>query len=366
MTPPKFLMQGNSFHSELRKRINDYFSEIKKEKTGNHKLFTKAIILVAGFLITFTHLVFFTDTSNLTLGSGTFAIFECVILAILTAAIGFNIMHDGAHGSFSKYKWINNMAGLSLNFLGANVFMWTTKHNVVHHTFTNIDGVDDDIDARPFLRLCESQKHYKMHRYQHLYFWMAYSLLYLYWIFVTDYRKYFTGKVGSMPIKKMTKSDHLSFWGFKAIHAILFIALPIYKLGFLPWLTGFLVYGMFAGLVISMVFQLAHTVEDTHFPVPEAISNKLEDEWAVHQLRTTANFATKNKIVSWFTGGLNFQIEHHLFPQISHIHYPDISQIIKKTCDEYSIKYIEYTKTRKAIASHVSHLRQMGKFKLAH
>ncbi|MBI1344465.1 MAG: acyl-CoA desaturase [Terrimonas sp.] len=354
MSVPKFSHVPVSFYTELKKRVNHYFEEAGSSTTGNYKLFGKAIFLVASFIYVYIHLIFYTPGVWLALG-------ECLVLGALTAAIGFNVMHDGAHGSFSRYKWLNYLAGLSLNFLGANNYMWKTKHNIIHHAYTNIDGVDDDIDARPFLRLCETQKFYKVHKYQHLYFWAAYSLLYLWWIFVTDYKKYFLGRVGSVPLKKMNMVEHISFWAFKLLHLFLFIILPIYVVGFSSWIIGFLVYGLFAGFVLSIVFQLAHTVEDTSFPVPDLLTNKLDDEWAVHQLKTTANFATKNKWVSWFVGGLNFQIEHHLFPKISHVHYPAISKIIKQACQEFGVKYIEYPKVRYAVASHVAYLRQMGK-----
>jgi linoleoyl-CoA desaturase len=354
MKPPKFLVPSNSFFAELRKRINQHFVEIKSKPTGNIHLYIKAMILIISFTGLYTHLVFFTS------GYVYISLLECMILGALTSAIGFNIMHDGAHGSFSKKMWLNELAGLSLNMFGANVFMWKTKHNVVHHTYTNIEGMDDDINAKPFLRLCDTQKKYKIHRFQHLYFWMVYSFLYLYWIFFTDYKKYFTQKVGDIPIKKMVLSDHLSFWAFKLTHLILFITIPIYMVGIIPWIIGFLTYALFTGFVLSLVFQLAHTDEDTHFPGVNVTTGVLEDEWAVHQLKTTANFATKNKIVSWFTGGLNFQIEHHLFPHISHIHYPAISGIVKQVCLEYNITYIEFPKVRFAVASHILHLKQMG------
>lgn len=353
MVTPKFLASnGTSFHADLKKRINNYFVEINAKPKGNIKLYTKAIILVVSLLAVYIHLVFFTPPVAL-------AILECILLGAIVAGIGFNVMHDGAHGSFSSRKWVNNLAGLSLNFVGANVFMWKTKHNVIHHTYTNIDEVDDDLNARPFLRLCENQKHYKIHRFQHYYFIAAYSLLYLYWVFFTDYKKYFTGKVGDIPIKKMKLSDHISFWGFKAFFMLSFVLVPIYFVGFVPWLVGFLIFGLFTGILISIVFQLAHSVEEASFPIPDS-AQKIEDEWAIHQLKTTANFATKNKIVSWFTGGLNFQIEHHLFPNISHIHYPEISKIVKETCRDYNIPYIEFPKVRMAVASHYSHLRQLG------
>jgi linoleoyl-CoA desaturase len=353
MIMPKFSSVPTPFHGELKKRISAYFQESGKSSTGNSHLYFKAIVLVVGLIGTYIHLVFFTPPVWL-------ALIECIALGGFTAAIGFNVMHDGGHGSFSRYKWVNDLAALSLNFLGANIFMWKTKHNVIHHAYTNVDGLDDDIDAKPFLRLCDTQKFYKIHKYQHLYFWAAYSLLYLYWIFVTDYKKYFLKRVGSVPLKKMTREDHISFWAFKVLHLCLFVALPIYMVGVGNWAIGFLVYGLFSGFILSIVFQLAHTVEHTHFPMPDEKTGRLEDEWAVHQIKTTANFATGNKVICWLVGGLNFQVEHHLFPKISHVHYPAISKIIKQACQEYGINYIEYPRMRLAVASHVAYLRHLG------
>lgn len=353
MATPKFPKTPVSFHGELKKRIADYFSKEGKAPTGNFKLYSKALILLFLFLGVYIHLVFFTPPVVL-------AIIEAALFGCIIAAIGFNIMHDGAHGSFSRFKWVNDLASNFANFLGASQYMWKTKHNIIHHTYTNIAGVDDDIEARPLLRLCEEQEAYKIHKYQHYYFWAAYSLLYLYWIFVTDYKKYFSGKIGQIPLRKMTFGEHLSFWLYKVAHAVLFVALPIYFVGFLPWLVGFITMGLVTGFVLSIVFQLAHTVEHTHFPMPAEATGKMDDEWAIHQIKTTANFATRNKVISWFCGGLNFQIEHHLFPKISHIHYPQISKIIKQACKEFGIEYIEYPKMTTAIKSHVHYLKHVG------
>jgi linoleoyl-CoA desaturase len=280
----------------------------------------------------------------------------------LTAAIGFNVMHDGSHGSFSNNAKLNKIAGsLSINVLGASGIMWNNKHNIIHHTYTNIDGVDDDIEIKPLLRMCKTQKKYFIHRYQHIYVWLLYTLLLIVWLFVSDYTKYFRQKIGDVPLKKMSAFDHVAFWVAKLGYLFMMVALPIYMIGFSSWLIGFLTFTLFAGFVLSIVFQLAHTVEETAFPVPEGDTNKIENEWAIHQLQTTANFATRNKLISWLVGGLNFQIEHHLFPKISHIHYPAISQIIKKTCEDFNIRYIEYRKMRHAIISHASYLKRMGR-----
>lgn len=354
MAVPKFVNVPHSFHSELKLRITRYFEEVGKSTYGNYSLFLKAVILMVSFAFVYTHLVFFNPGVILSIA-------ECVVLGGIVSAIGFNVMHDGAHGSFSKYKFLNHFAAFSLNILGGNSFMWNVKHNIIHHAFTNVDGVDDDIDIQPWMRMSSSQKKYSLHRYQHIYFWLLYSLFYIFWIFVLDYQKYFKHRIGGMALKKMHLSDHLIFWGFKLFHAFLFIGLPIYMLGFSSWLIGFIIFTMVAGLVLSLVFQLAHTVEHTSFPMPDEVTGKMENEWAIHQIKTTANFATHNRVISWLVGGLNFQIEHHLFPKISHIHYPQISKIIRQACMEYGIEYIEYRKMRYAVASHVAFLKQMGR-----
>ena len=353
MSTPKFATVPKPFHSELKQRVNSYFKDAGKQATGNRALYLKAIILLSSLFVLYVHLVFFTPAPI-------WAILECVLLGGVAAGIGFNIMHDGGHGSFSNNKLMNNIAAFSLEILGGSAFMWNMKHNIIHHAYTNIDGVDDDIDIQPWMRMSTTQPKYKLHKYQHVYFWFLYSLLYLLWVFVLDYQKYFRQKIGGMPLKKMSMSDHLVFWGFKALYLFNFVILPIILVGFQSWLVGFLVFTLVTGFITSIVFQLAHTVEHTHFPMPNEATGRLEDEWAVHQLKTTANFAPKSRIINWYVGGLNFQVEHHLFPKISHIHYPALRRIIKQTCEEFNVPYIEYPKMRYAVASHVAFLKQMG------
>lgn len=353
MQAPKFIGRKSDFHTQLKTRVQAYFNSENIAATGNRHLYTKAILFCVFYLFIYVHLIFFTPSVWI-------AIPECIVFGLVTAAIGFNIMHDGAHGSFSKRKIMNRMAGYSLNFLGGSTIMWNMKHNVIHHTYTNIDGVDDDMEAAPWLRMASTQKKLRFHKFQHYYFWFFYALLHLLWIFVSDYQKYFSGKIGDIKLRKMTLKEHFTFWAAKIIYAFMFIALPIMLVGFSKWLVGFLIITMSTGFVISIIFQLAHTVEHTSFPLPDKDSGKMESEWAIHQLNTTSNFATENKLISWLVGGLNFQIEHHLFPKISHVHYPALSKIIKETCREYGIPYLEYKKMRHAVYSHIMYLKQLA------
>ena len=355
---PKFPSSTKSLHAELKRRVNEYLEQNQIKATGNFKLFSKAILLISLLVITYIHLVFYTPGTLL-------AILECVVFGGLIAAIGFNVMHDGSHGSFSKYAWLNNLASSSISVLGASRFMWGMKHVTIHHTYTNIDGVDDDIEVGVFMRMAPTQKYYSMHRFQHIYFWFLYMLLYIFWIFFADYKKYFSKKIGNISFKSMTWAEHVEFWSVKVYHVVAFVVLPIYMVGWVSWLVGFLVATMFAGFVLSIVFQLAHTVEDTDFPVAIQPENKMPDEFAAHQINTTANFATKNKLVSWLVGGLNFQIEHHLFPKVSHVHYPAISKIVKQACEDFKLNYIEYPTVLSAIKAHFNFVKQMSKPSLA-
>jgi linoleoyl-CoA desaturase len=343
---------AHPFFNALSEKVDRYFHQRGLEKTGNWKIYTKAVVLVAMLVANYVLLL---TVDNLWIH---FTLWST--LGILFAAIGFNLMHDSAHGSFSSKRWVNEITGYSLNLIGGNVFLWKIKHNQIHHVYTNVEGVDDDIDVEPFLRVNEQQKKYWFHRYQFIYWTVLYGFTYFLWVYVKDFNKYFSQKVGETPIRKIPLKEHVIFWISKAAYLFIFLVLPILVLGWLKAFLGYLLMLFVCGWLIAVVFQLAHVVENTHFHLPTRDGNELQSEWAVHQIQTTANFATKNKLVSMLVGGLNFQVEHHLFPRISHIHYPQINEIVRETCKEFGIQYNEYSNVTRAVLSHVRYLKTMG------
>ena len=350
---PKFPPVKNSLHRDLKDRVNEYFLQNNIKQTGGNRILSKAIALLVSFVFLYVHLMFFKPVWWL-------ALIECTLMGVLIASMGFNIMHDGGHGSFSESKSMNKLASWSASFLGVSQFMWNMKHNMIHHTYTNVDGVDDDIEIGFWMRMSPTQEKLKIHRYQHIYFYALYMLMYFFWVFFADYKKYFTRKIGNFPLKKMSMEDHVRFWAVKVWHTIAFIIFPIYVWGIGAYILGFLVMSLVSGFILSIVFQLAHTVEDTEFPLPDEETHRLPDEFAAHQIKTTANFSTRSKILSWFVGGLNFQVEHHLSPKISHVHYPKINKIVIEVCNEYNLKYIEYPTLMSAIKAHIGFLKRMG------
>ncbi|RYE18365.1 MAG: acyl-CoA desaturase, partial [Sphingobacteriales bacterium] len=237
---------------------------------------------------------------------------------------------------------------------------WKQKHNIDHHTYTNIEGMDHDIDIK-FMRVHEDQPKHWYHKFQHLYWVLLYGISYIAWILYQDFEKYFSGRMAKAgKAHKMALKEHFIFWSTKLGYIFVYLILPVIMVGWVETLIGFVIVGVVCGFSISVVFQLAHVVEGTQFPEPNNTTSKIEQEWAVHQINTTANFATKNKVISWFLGGLNFQVEHHLFPGISHIHYPQINKLVKETCLEFNVAYLEHRTMTKAFVSHILHIKKLG------
>ncbi|MBC7487630.1 MAG: acyl-CoA desaturase [Cytophagaceae bacterium] len=349
-----FNNKNNLFFQRLKEKVDVHFKSNNTVATGNRSLYVKSVLQVCSAIGLYITLVFIHPDAFL-------SVILCALLGANLAFIGFNIMHEGGHQSFSKRTWVNVLSAYSLNVLGGNAMFWKAKHNVNHHTYTNIEGMDDDINVQPYMRIHPSQRRYWMHRFQHIYWILLYGITYLSWIFIDDFAKYFSGKmVPNSPQRKWTLKEHLIFWSTKIGYIALYIGLPVYFTSLASTLIGFGIMTFVCGLTIAVVFQMAHVVEITSFPEPDAITSKINQEWAIHQIETTANFGTNNKILSWFLGGLNFQVEHHLFPRISHVHYPAINKLVKETCEEFNVSYIEFSSLGTAFWSHLKHIKKMG------
>lgn len=353
MAKVTFNNKNKAFFNALKTRVDAYFQENKIKRTGNFELYAKTAVLIPGAVLIYVSLLFFPIPDAV-------KILMSGVLGAILASIGFNVMHDACHGSYSSKKWVNDVLGLTLNALGGNAFIWKFKHNIIHHTYTNVDGLDDDIAKSPLMRQCRTQKWVPAHRYQHIYVVLVYAISSFAWVAMMDFNKYFKARVNNTPLQKMTFSDHLVFWVSKVLYVIFYVAIPVYFLGWGPWAIGFTVMHLVMGLTLALVFQLAHVVEHAEFEFAGADPVQIENEWAIHQVKTTANFAPRNKFINWFVGGLNYQIEHHLFPRISHVHYPALSKIVQDTCKQFNLTYNTFPTMTAAVASHFRMMKQLG------
>jgi linoleoyl-CoA desaturase len=283
-----------------------------------------------------------------------------VALGVSAAAIGFNVQHDGGHHAYSNLPWVNTLMAMGLELLGGSSYLWRWKHGVLHHTYVNISGHDTDIDLGLLARLTPVQRRLAFHRWQHLYLWPLYALMVVKWHLVADFRRLISGRMGGYAFPRPRGWDLAILVASKVVFFAVGFGIPLWFHSVGAVLGCYAVVAGVAGLLLSVVFQAAHCVEDAAFPVPDASTGRMEHAWAIHQVETTADFARGSRVAAWFLGGLNFQIEHHLFPRISHVHYAALSTLVEQTCREFGVRYTAFTSFRAALASHFRWLRRMG------
>jgi linoleoyl-CoA desaturase len=276
------------------------------------------------------------------------------------AGIAFAIQHDANHGAHSRHHAVNRLFGMTLDLLGASSYIWQWKHNIAHHTYTGLANADNDIDV-PFARMIPAQPHRRFHRFQQVYLWGLYGIYVAYWHVYEDFKQLIDARIAGRPFPRPRGSRLVEMIFGKVLFAGWAFVVPML---FHPWWLVLLCYGatsVVLSFILIAVFQLAHSVEEAAHPVPAPGTHAIANAWAVHQVETTVNFAPRNRVLSWFVGGLNFQIEHHLFPRISHVHYPRIAGIVEGTCAEYGVRYSVHESFFGAIASHWRWVRHMGR-----
>jgi linoleoyl-CoA desaturase len=350
----KFKKNCKGFHEAVSEAVNNYFIENKKDKKANYLMYFKSIFYFSCCVISYTSLL--AGNNSLWINN-----LLWIILCVSSVLLAVNAGHDAIHRAYSNKTWVNNFMANTYNLLGANAYIWSIQHNIVHHTFTNIHGIDEDIDSVPFARFSPTHKWKPIQRYQHIWVFMLYSLGSLSWVFSKDYKKFFQKKIGNHDNIKHPPIEYFKLFFFKFLYYILFIVLPVLIID-MPWYTvfgGFILGHLFEGLLVATIFALAHVVEKTQFPIPDQ-NGLIENNWAVHQMYTTANFGRKSTLTRFITGGLNFQVEHHLFPDICHVHYPVISEIVKQKAKEFGIPYNDYPSFWAALRSHFILLKKFG------
>jgi linoleoyl-CoA desaturase len=349
---------NEEFYKVLRNRVKDYFKTSGKTRFGNASMVVKTIFMFALYFVPIALLLTVVESSWL-------AFLMWVLMGFGMAGIGLSVMHDANHGAYSKNARVNKWVGYIIHTIGGSDINWRIQHNVLHHTFTNVDGMDEDIDPGKVMRFSPNAPRLKGHKYQHIYAWFLYGLMTMMWFTVKDYKQ----------VIRYEKMDLLKTQGIsfrKALTGII-ISKTLYVLGVfglplifspVPWyitLLGFLSMHFIAGFWLGIIFQPAHVVPSSNYPKPDDSGN-IEADWAVSQLFNTANFAPGAKLLSWYVGGLNYQVEHHLFPNICHVHYKNISKIVRDTAAEYRLPYNSFKTFGMALKEHGKMLYNLGHY----
>lgn len=343
------------FAAEVRKNVLAYFKDNKISTKGDAGLYFRTFLMIACYVVPFI-LIF-----SLTIPNWLAFVF-CILMGVGIAGTGMCTMHDAVHGAYSNKKWVNNLMGGTLYLLGSNVFNWKIQHNVLHHTYTNINGLDQDIESKGPIRLSDNAPLKKFHKYQFIHAFLFYGLMTLAKL-TKDFTQLATyNKAGITKNYKFNPTlEYIKMVVFKLAYISVIIGLPILYTQFTWWqvILGFFIMHWTAGAILSTVFQMAHVVEGAEQPLPDK-NGVVNCDWTVHELNTTSDFAPKNKLLNWYVGGLNFQIEHHIFPNICHIHYPKIAPIVEATAKKYGYQYNLKPSLWDAFKSHVIRLKELG------
>lgn len=359
----RFAPKGeDSFYDAVVERVTAYFQDHEISPYANTQMWVKTIVMLLLYFVPYVFIV-----SGLAADSLLLFFILWIIMGLGMSGIGTSVMHDANHGTYSPNKKVNNFISHILEIIGGYTVTWRIQHNVLHHTYTNIAGLDEDMDSITLLRFSPSQPRYWFHRYQYIYAWFFYMIMTLFWMTAKDYLQVVRYKQHDLLIKQKVSLNQalfritlykLFYYGYILVLPILFSGVAWYMV-----VLSFLLMHFTAGLFLSCVFQPSHIMETSAFSVPVGSEGKLrmEDSWAVHELANTTNFAPDNKILSWFIGGLNYQIEHHLFTSVCHVHYQRLAPIVKSTTAEFGLPYHEQPTFFKALLEHAKMLKILGR-----
>jgi len=346
------------FVATLNKRVGNYFKTNNISKQANSEMKIKTVFMFGLYFIPYL-LIVTSVVTNIGLLIGL-----VLLMGFGLAGIGLSVMHDANHGAYSKKPWVNTLVGYSLNLVGAHVFNWKIQHNVLHHSYTNVHEEDEDISPRGVLRLSPQSDWKWIHRYQFIYAWFLYGLMTIVWMVAKDFVRLARYQKNGMAKKHDANIN--KEWAIliatKVFYAGYIFVIPLLVTSLAWWqiLIGFFIMHYLAGFILAIIFQPAHVIEGTSYPTLDE-NRGLENNWAVHQLLTTTNFGNGSRWFSWYVGGLNFQIEHHLFPNICHVHYRKIAGIVKETTKEFGLPYRSVKTFVGALASHARLLKQLGR-----
>ncbi len=345
--------KDDRFQIELRRRVDEFCRSTGRRQRDCPQMYLKTAILLASLITSYTLLVFVAQTWWQALPLALW-------LGLTTAGIGFNIQHDGGHQAYSDHRWVNQLMAMSLDLIGGSSYLWHWKHAVLHHTYANIADHDTDIDWGGLGRVTPHQKRFKLHRFQQFYLWPFYGLISIKWHLHDDFLELFTGRIKAHHIPRPKGWNLAIFFLGKTVFVIFAFVIPLM---FHPWWVALAFYALtefVLGMSMSVVFLLAHMVEEAAFPLPHAETGRIANSWAIHQVETTVDFSRNSRVAAWLFGGLNFQIEHHLFPRMCHVNYPAISKIVESTCREFGVRFGDHETFVSGVTSHFRWLRRMG------
>lgn len=281
--------------------------------------------------------------------------------AINSIAVTYNISHDAVHQAISRKRWVNELLYRgTFNLIGPSSYLWRDRHRIMHHQCVNIPGLDYNIEIDGPLRFSPTQEFKPIHRFQHLYAPLLYCVFCLHWVFIKDVQMLRLKRYGNVTDIRHSASGIAEFLFFKVLYVTLMLVVPTVMTSWAWWQVGlgYLFFGAFLSFQVVLTFVGSHLNQPLVF-VP-TVDGRIPHSFLEHGLRTSMDFSPTHPVVSFFLGGFNSHVAHHLFPNICSVHYPALTHIIRDTAHKHGLPYLEMNIVRLYV-HHFKYLYDLGR-----
>jgi fatty acid desaturase len=348
----------SEFYKTVRERVDKYFKDNNIDPKISYWMFFRYFVFLTVANLCWVGMLMFHDL--LVLG---------IVMAfgwgLFGALVAMSCTHDASHFAITHKPWVWRAVGCVHDFFhGASMYTWINQHTLGHHSYTNIDGADPDIvtassDTPDIRRIKWDQRWMPRYFYQHIYMPMLYCVLGIK-TRLQDFHILYHLRNSTIRMNKFSNWQLFSFFAGKFLHCIYRFVIPSL---FMPW-TSVLLYNLIGEIVgsywLALIFQTSHVISEVEWPKPDPVTKMVHQDWAEMQVATTQDYATDSWFWNVFTGALNHQTAHHLFPGIIQAHYPLITPIVRQTCEEFGVTYHYVDTMWEAFNCHVNHLKVLG------
>jgi linoleoyl-CoA desaturase len=341
------------FFRDLSARVNTYLNSRREGAYATPAMWGKAAFYLTAYFSVWATLTF----ASLTRWQG---VLLALALGLLGTGIALNIAHDACHSTFAKSRRLNAfLYWVSFNLLGTYGYLWKIGHNETHHPSPNVPGHDVGSDGNGVIRFTSATPWKPMHRYQHIYGPVLYAFYTLTWVLFRDWRVMTEKKVAHLEVRP-SRWQYLELAAIKIVYFTYTLVLPLKYSSFSAGevVVGFLIMHAVLSLYMAAMLFTSHLADEVEFPTPGPDS-RVVHSYVHHQLATTQDIHAQSRLANFLLGGFNAHVIHHLFPAVSSAHYPALSKILKETCIEHKMPYLESTYGR-ALRSHLVFLRKLG------
>jgi len=346
-------------YNTLRKRVGDYLEQNQIDPKSSWAIYCRLIFIYCLLFATY-YIAHFMNFNSIPL-----TIVTAIVFGVGEALFSMHILHDASHCSISHIPAVWRWVGVTFDFfIGSSYFAWLHQHAIGHHLYTNVRGADPDLGEGEvdFRRVSPAQGWMPMYKYQHIYAPFLYGLL-PFKSRIQDSDSFIRRVNGRIRVVNPSMFYVITYLIGKVNFIIWRFVVPLFFMSLGQLMISFFIAEFVLGYYLAFVFQVSHVATDLDFmatPLPPAPPAKIDEDWAISQIRTTQDYGFGSALTTFLTGGLNYQVIHHLFPTVSQSYLPTIAPIVVQTCKEYGVHYHLLPNFWGAFKSHIEYLRIMG------